>query len=316
MKYCIYDGDDRIEFVLDAAASKGIVRVAEKVAADFERVTGIRPEIRRVESIIGLESEKDADHKSIILFDINEGSFAQQYASNSEGISGTVKALSGRRECFAFAETGDNLVIAGSDRLGTIYGMFELSKMMGVSPLIYWADAAVEKKERVELDIALPFVSKEPSVKFRGYFINDEWPCFGNWTTDHFGGFTAEMYDHVFEFLLRIIKHAAIDACRRNNRLKRKADFCELTKEMEECLPGEGGMDLKMGAQELGESITDFLRSYPEEQCSIFLRRYWYYDTVPEISRRFGCTQGKVKSILFRMREALKKRLEREGYTP
>ena len=48
---------------------------------------------------------------------------------------------------------------------------------------------------------------------------------------------------YFFEFLLRIIKHAAIDACRRNNRLKRKADFCELTKEMEECLPGEGGMD-------------------------------------------------------------------------
>ena len=121
---------------------------------------------------------------------------------------------------------------------------------------------------------------------------------------------------YFFEFLIRIIKHAAIDACRRNNRLKRKADFCELTKEMEECLPGEGGMDRKMEAQELGEIITDFLRSYPEEQCSIFLRRYWYYDTVPEISRRFGCTQGKVKSILFRMREALKKRLEREGYTP
>ena len=204
MKYCIYDGDDRIEFVLDAVASKGIVRVAQKVAVDFERVTGIRPQIRRVESIIGLESEKDADHKSIIMFDINEGSFAQQYGQSVEEISGVIKSLSGRRECFAFAETGDNLVIAGSDRLGTIYGMFELSKMMGVSPLVYWADAAVEKKERVELDITLPFVSKEPSVKFRGYFINDEWPCFGNWTTDHFGGFTAEMYDHVFEFLLRM----------------------------------------------------------------------------------------------------------------
>ncbi|MCR5322716.1 MAG: glycosyl hydrolase 115 family protein [Lachnospiraceae bacterium] len=197
MKYCIYDGDDRIEFVLDAAASKGIVRVAEKVAEDFKKVTGIKPEIKRTESAIGLKSEENPDHKSIIMFDINEGSFASQYGE-------VLQPLQGRRECFAFAEVGDNLVIAGSDRLGTIYGMFELSKLMGVSPLIYWADAAVEKKDRVELPFELPFISKEPSVKFRGYFINDEWPCFGNWTTDHFGGFTAEMYDHVFEFLLRM----------------------------------------------------------------------------------------------------------------
>ena len=201
MKYCIYDGDDRIEFVLDTAASKGIVRVAEKVAADFERVTGIKPEIRRVDSIIGLESEDNVDHKSIIMFDINEGGFAGQYGQDPGNI---LKSLQGKRECFAFAEVGDNLVIAGSDRLGTIYGMFELSKQMGVSPLVYWADAAVEKKDRVELPWELPFISKEPSIKFRGFFINDEWPCYGNWTFDHFGGFTAKMYDHVFEFLLRM----------------------------------------------------------------------------------------------------------------
>ena len=47
-------------------------------------------------------------------------------------------------------------------------------------------------------------ISKEPSVRYRGFFINDEWPCFGNWTTSHFGGFTAKMYDHVFELLLRL----------------------------------------------------------------------------------------------------------------
>lgn len=121
---------------------------------------------------------------------------------------------------------------------------------------------------------------------------------------------------YFFEFLVRIIKHEAIDACRRNSRLKRKANFCELTKEMEECLPGEGGADRKIESQELNEIIADFLQGYPEEPRGIFLRRYWYFDTVPEISRRFGCTQGKVKSTLFRMREALKKRLEKEGYTP
>ena len=119
---------------------------------------------------------------------------------------------------------------------------------------------------------------------------------------------------YLAEYLLRLVKHAAIDVCRRNQRLKRSADSCELTKEMEECLPGNVSTEQEIEAQELGRIITDFLEGYPEESCNIFLRRYWFFDTVPEISRQFGCTQGKVKSILFRMRLALKKRLERAGY--
>ena len=119
---------------------------------------------------------------------------------------------------------------------------------------------------------------------------------------------------YLAEYLLRLVKHAAIDVCRRNQRLKRRADFCELTKEMEECLPGKSSAEEELEAQELSGIITDFLQGYPEEQQSVFLRRYWFFDTVPEISRRFGFSQGKVKSILFRMRDALKKRLEREGY--
>ena len=83
---------------------------------------------------------------------------------------------------------------------------------------------------------------------------------------------------------------------------------------MEECLPGKSSAEEELEAQELSGIITDFLQGYPEERQNIFLRRYWFFDTVPEIGRRFGFSQGKVKSILFRMRNALKKRLEREGY--
>lgn len=59
------------------------------------------------------------------------------------------------------------------------------------------------KKRRSIYDRGRYFYSKEPSVKYRGFFINDEWPAFGNWTFSHFGGFTAEMYDMIFETLLR-----------------------------------------------------------------------------------------------------------------
>ena len=96
------------------------------------------------------------------------------------------------------------LLICGSDKRGTIYGMFHLSEWMGVSPLVYWGDAKPVHKSQMSVGKEIEMISKEPSVRYRGFFINDEWPCFGNWTTSHFGGFTAKMYDHVFELLLRL----------------------------------------------------------------------------------------------------------------
>ncbi|HEX3023096.1 MAG TPA: glycosyl hydrolase 115 family protein [Lachnospiraceae bacterium] len=95
-------------------------------------------------------------------------------------------------------------MIAGSDKRGTIYGLFHLSECIGVSPLVDWSDVRPAKQEQVVLTEAVNMISRIPSVKYRGFFINDEWPAFGNWTTHHFGGFTATMYDHVFELLLRL----------------------------------------------------------------------------------------------------------------
>ncbi len=96
------------------------------------------------------------------------------------------------------------LLICGSDKRGTIYGMFSLSEYIGVTPLCFFGDAAPQKRESVTIGPDIEMVSKEPSVRYRGFFINDEWPCFGNWATEHFGGFNAACYDTVFEFLLRM----------------------------------------------------------------------------------------------------------------
>lgn len=96
------------------------------------------------------------------------------------------------------------LLICGSDKRGTIYGMFALSEYIGVSPFSFWGDAEPARLERVILHQDIETVSKEPSVKYRGFFINDEWPCFGNWVTEHFGGFNSKAYELVFEFLLRL----------------------------------------------------------------------------------------------------------------
>lgn len=95
-------------------------------------------------------------------------------------------------------------MIAGSDKRGTIYGLFHLSELLGVSPLVDWSGVKPKQRETFSLSKDFTYISKEPSVRYRGFFINDEWPAFGNWTMKNFGGFNADMYKHVFELLLRL----------------------------------------------------------------------------------------------------------------
>ena len=104
----------------------------------------------------------------------------------------------------AFPTWKSAFVIAGSDKRGTIYGLFALSEKLGVSPFIDWLDVMPEKKSSFTIPGKYKFTSKEPSVRFRGFFINDEWPAFGTWCNKRFGGFNAKCYEHVFELLLRL----------------------------------------------------------------------------------------------------------------
>lgn len=95
------------------------------------------------------------------------------------------------------------LVIAGNDRRGTAYGVFEVSEQIGVSPWYWWADVPVKKKK--ELYVAKgTFKHDEPAVKYRGIFINDEAPAFSGWTKEKFGGVNHTMYEKMFELLLRM----------------------------------------------------------------------------------------------------------------
>ena len=102
------------------------------------------------------------------------------------------------------------LVVAGSDKRGTIYGIFHISELMGVSPWVYWADVEPEKKETITLNSkTLCVTSKEPSVKYRGIFLNDEEPALGSWGNNFFkkdkgGKFNEYFYENVFQLILRL----------------------------------------------------------------------------------------------------------------
>lgn len=120
--------------------------------------------------------------------------------------------------------------------------------------------------------------------------------------------------DYLYAYLARIIRHISIDVCRTRSRLKRSAVITELTAEMEECIPTPDDTACRLEYKELGEAISRYLYTLPEEKQKIFIRRYWYLDSVDSISRRLGITQSKVKMTLLRCRNELRTYLEKEGY--
>ena len=124
-----------------------------------------------------------------------------------------------------------------------------------------------------------------------------------------------EPRDYLFPFLGRIARHLAIDRCRRRDAQKRSAVLCELTQELEQCLPAKENVESEVNASELETVIRRFLADCTAEQRGVFLRRYWYFDTIPAVAARFGCTESKVKVMLHRLRERLRAVLEEEGWT-
>ena len=172
--------------VYDAEALSGVKKIASKVAGDIKAVFGAAPKL--------LEN-KDADSPVYV------GTIGDQLIRN---LGVDVSDIEGKREVYKIEVKDGSLIITGSDKRGTIYGMFKLSEMLGVSPFIDWLDVKPVRINEFKIPKDYCMISKEPSVKFRGFFINDEWPAFGNYCNKRFGGFSAKVYEHVFELLLRL----------------------------------------------------------------------------------------------------------------
>jgi hypothetical protein len=113
--------------------------------------------------------------------------------------------LKGKREKYIIWTVGSRLIIAGSDRRGTIYGIYELSRQVGVSPWYYWADVPVEHHDHIYIRHGT-YTDGEPAVRYRGIFLNDEAPCLTSWVAHTFhtryGG--HQFYEKVFDLILRL----------------------------------------------------------------------------------------------------------------
>lgn len=185
-------------FVIPEECGTGVKKVAGKVAKDVEGTLSFCPEI--CETVVPAK-------QAVIAVTAGSGKLAETLCSKISKLG----QVEGKQESYAFIVAENPvegiesaLVIYGSDKLGTIYGLFHLSELLGVTAMVDWGDCQYVKQDSFILKEENSFVSKEPSVKYRGFFINDEWPCCGNWATSHFGSFNAKMYDHIFEYLLRM----------------------------------------------------------------------------------------------------------------
>lgn len=120
-----------------------------------------------------------------------------------------------------------------------------------------------------------------------------------------------EPYDYFYAFLVSINRNIALNICRSRNTLKRSVQIEELNSELEQIIPASDTTDDQL----LQEIINLFLAGISSEKRNIFIRRYWYMDSISQIAEGFGISESKVKIVLYRLRNKLKKVLEKEGYT-
>jgi hypothetical protein len=177
----------------------GVLRAIRDVQADISHVTGHEP---------AMLTDKPQSQKPVVLIGT---------VGHSPLIDGLVQAgkldvgnLAGHWETFVVQKI-DNpmpgvasaLVVAGSDKRGTIYGLYDLSQQMGVSPWTWWADVPVPHQNNLYVAAGRHTLG-EPAVKYRGIFLNDEAPALSGWAKEKFGGINSKMYAHVFELILRL----------------------------------------------------------------------------------------------------------------
>ncbi len=193
--------------VVSSADFPGVVRVVSDLQADIKSVTGVQP-------AISLNSAPAGD--AVIVGTIGKSPLIDgligAHKIDVSGIAGKWETSLEQVVQNPLPGVGRALVIAGSDQRGTIYGVYEVSKEIGVSPWYYWDDVKPQPQKQLYV---LPGRHSQgtPAVKYRGFFINDENPDTGTWAPETFGpglatgypgGLNHQYYAKVFEALLRL----------------------------------------------------------------------------------------------------------------
>ena len=163
-----------------------VQRAVANLTSDLEKVTGQRSMVN--------------GQRSILVGTVGTNKQIDQWVKK-----GVLSNLKGKREKYIIKTINNQLVIAGSDKRGTVFGIYELSQQIGVSPWYYWADVPVARHDELYVK-AGEYTDGEPNVRYRGLFLNDEAPCLTSWVKNTFGTDYGghEFYEKVFELILRL----------------------------------------------------------------------------------------------------------------
>ena len=186
----LINGNDKVEIYMDANDCRGVSYAANALVKDIRNVSGSQATIT-------------SNRKATILVGTIGHSAAIDQLVKQKRINGNL--LKGKREKFIITVVDNQLIIAGSDRRGTIYGIYELSQQMGVSPWYDWADVPVEHHDSIFVKRGT-YTDGEPAVRYRGIFLNDEAPCLTSWVKNTYGTGYGDhrFYQRVFELVLRL----------------------------------------------------------------------------------------------------------------
>ena len=179
---------------------KGVLLAIDNLISDIEKVTSFSPK-----SYVDNQARNN-EKEIIIIGTLGNNPLIEQLIIDKKL---DVSTINGKWEGsittvveHPFDGVDRALVIAGNDRRGTIFAIYNLSEQIGISPWYWWADVPVKKQS--EIYVKAGNYKIEPAVKYRGIFINDEWPALGSWVNHTFGGFNAKFYEKVFELILRL----------------------------------------------------------------------------------------------------------------
>ncbi|MET8155337.1 glycosyl hydrolase 115 family protein [Sphaerisporangium sp. NPDC005289] len=193
--------------VVSGSDHAGVTRVVDDLRADIERVTGVRPAVSTDQAprgdvvLVGTIGRSPLIDGLVSKGKLDVSGIAGKWETSLEQV--VADPLPGVRRAF---------VIAGSDQRGTIYGAYDVSRRIGVSPWYWWDDVPARHHDALYV---LPGRHSQgtPKVKYRGFFINDENPALGTWAPRHFGpglaagypgGFNSKFFAKVFEVMLRL----------------------------------------------------------------------------------------------------------------
>src|SRR5882672_6039891 len=184
---------------VDANDHAGVTRAVSDLQGDIAKVTGCTAKLAHQKNELG--------RQVVIVGTIGKNPVIERLIRNRKI---NVSRISGKWESFLIQVVANpmpgvrsGLVIAGSDKRGTIYGIYDLSEEIGVSPWYWWADVRVAHQDALYVRNGA-YIQGPPAVKYRGIFLNDEAPSLTGWVHEQFGNYNHKFYTKVFELILRL----------------------------------------------------------------------------------------------------------------